>query len=117
MSGLVSYHAGASAEAAVARHYEEGGDTILALRWRGRGGEIDIIARDAEGLIFVEVKKSRSHARAAERLGPRQVARIQSAAAEYLMRAGLSMDTAMRFDVALVDAIGRIEIIRDALSA
>ncbi len=33
-------------------------------------GEIDLIARDGDEVIFVEVKKSRSHADAADHLSP-----------------------------------------------
>ena len=44
--GVTSYHAGVAAEEAVARQYERAGLHIAARRWRGKGGEIDLIARD-----------------------------------------------------------------------
>ena len=83
-------------------------------RWRGAGGEIDLIAEDGEGLIFIEVKKARSHAQAAERLSRRQIDRIHASAAEYLGRMPLGQLTDCRFDVALVDEGGRVEIIENA---
>jgi putative endonuclease len=40
---------------------ERRGYAVLVRRWRQRGGEIDIIARDGETLVFVEVKARRGH--------------------------------------------------------
>ncbi len=84
---------------------------------RGKGGEIDLITRDGEGFVFVEVKKSRSHARAAERLSMRQIRRLYDAAAEFLAQCPRGLNTLARFDVALVDGNGRIEILENALCA
>ncbi|MBK5945195.1 hypothetical protein CCR83_01715 [Rhodobacter veldkampii DSM 11550] len=114
MAGAVSYQAGLAAEAQVAAHYQRSGRGIAARRWRGSGGEIDLIARDGAGLIFIEVKKSASHARAAERLSRRQMDRIYASASEFLVGEPLGLNTAIRFDVALVDAVGRIEIVENA---
>jgi len=117
MSGMISYLAGASAERQVAAHYARNGMQIAARRWRGQGGEIDLVARDGDGLIFVEVKKSRSHARAAERLSLRQIRRLFDAAGEYMAAFSGGLAVNARFDVALVDGAGRIEIIENALVA
>ncbi len=114
MSGAVSYHDGLAAEAQVAALYVQGGRLIAARRWRGSGGEIDLIAREGAGLVFVEVKKAASHARAAERLSRRQMDRIYCSASEFLATEPLGQGTAVRFDVALVDAIGQIKIIENA---
>ena len=108
--GCVAYHAGLAAEDQVARMYDRSGRPICARRWRGAGGEIDLIARDGDEVIFIEVKKSRTHALAAEHLTPRQMARIYASASEFL--AG-----DVRFDVALVDATGEIEILENAFAA
>ena len=67
LRGRTSYHAGCAAEDGVAAEYERQGCTILRRRWRGRAGEIDLIAEKDGALIFVEVKKSRSFAAAAAR--------------------------------------------------
>lgn len=117
MSGTVSYHAGASAEDSVARGYERRGLPIAARRWRGACGEIDLVARDGEGLIFVEVKHSRSFARAAERLTPRQMERIVAAATEFLAGEPRGLMTPIRFDVALVNGRGEIDILENAFGA
>ena len=117
MSGAVSHAAGHAAEAAVARWYERDGRLVAARRWRSEAGEIDLIARDGAEVIFIEVKQSRSHAEAAEHLTPRQMARICASASVFLAGEPAGQDTAVRFDVALVDGAGRIEIIENAFAA
>lgn len=117
MTGSLAYHAGLSAEHQVARDYQRRGYPLAAHRWRGASGEIDLITRDGDGFVFVEVKKSRTHARAAERLGMRQIRRLMEAANEFLAGCPLGLNTFVRFDVALVDSYGRIEIVENALSA
>ncbi len=113
MTGAVSYHAGFVAEAAVADHYIRNGASLVASRWRGDGGEIDLVMRQGSCLIFVEVKKSRSHARAAERVSRRQLERIYAAASEFLAGEPMGLDSEVRFDVATMDEIGRIEILEN----
>jgi putative endonuclease len=114
MSGAVAYYGGKAAEAQVAAAYERKGCAIAARRWRGQGGEIDLIARDGEVVVFVEVKKSSSHARAAAQLSPRQMQRICCAASEFIASEPHGQNSHMRFDVALVDALGCIEILENA---
>ncbi|MBN9886971.1 YraN family protein [Salipiger abyssi] len=115
--GSVGYHAGLSAEARIAQDYERRGYRVAQRRWRGQGGEIDLILHDGEGLIFVEVKKSRSFDRALERLSQRQIARLLSAAEEFAGTQPRGSLTEMRFDVALMDGQGMIRVIENALSA
>ncbi|MBN2906647.1 MAG: YraN family protein [Rhodobacteraceae bacterium] len=117
MSGTVSYHAGVAAEDCVARGYERRGLPIAARRWRGRSGEIDLIARDGDGLVFVEVKKSRSFARAAERVSRRQMDRVMRAALEFLAGEPRGQLTDIRFDVALVNGMGEVDILENAFCA
>lgn len=45
-----------------ARHLEAAGYTLVARNWRCRGGEIDLIFRDGETVVFVEVKTRRGRA-------------------------------------------------------
>jgi len=117
MSGAVSYRAGLAAEDQVAQLYTRSGRRIAERRWRGISGEIDLIARDGAGVIFIEVKKSTTHAMAAEHLSARQMRRIYDAAAEYLGGEPLGQLTEARFDVALVDATGQIEVLENAFAA
>lgn len=115
MSGLLSYHSGRAAEDQVAAYYQRQGMTIAASRWRGKSGEIDLIARAGASVIFIEVKRARNFALAAERLSARQMARISGAASEFVEGEPLGQNTDMRFDVALVDGSGQIEIIDNAI--
>ena len=101
----------------MAQFYQRAGQKIVARRWRGTCGEIDVIARDGDQVIFIEVKKSKSHATAAEHLSLRQMQRIWQTAAEFLGTQPKGQDTEARFDVALVDSIGRIEILQNAFAA
>ena len=109
--GRVNYHAGLAAEDIVQRRYLNGGVQIVARRWRGASGEIDIIARDRGELVFIEVKKGRTFGAAAERVTPRQMGRIVRAAQEYVAGEPDGQSTVMRFDVALVNAEGETDIL------
>ena len=115
MSGAVNYHAGLAAEEAVAAHYGSGGYETAARRWRSKAGEIDLIARDGDGFIFVEVKRARDFARAAERVSRRQLGRIWRAAELWLADTPNGTNTKARVDVALVDGSGRIEVLENVL--
>ncbi|MBO9411506.1 MULTISPECIES: YraN family protein [unclassified Ruegeria] len=110
----VSYQAGQSAEMRVATDYERRGFSIDHRRWRGAGGEIDLIARDANGLVFIEVKKSSSFDQAASRINRRQMNRICASAAQFLEHEPDGQLTNVRFDAALVDASGAVQIIENA---
>ncbi len=115
--GSVSYHAGQSAELRVATDYERRGFSIAHRRWRGAGGEIDLIARGDEGLVFIEVKKSTSFDMAAARITPRQTQRICASAAQFLENEPGGQLTNVRFDAALVDGTGAVQIIENAFGA
>ena len=113
-AGAMAYLSGCAAEASVARAYVDRGYDLLEIRWRGRSGEIDLIFSDAGALVFVEVKKARSFDAAAWRLNVAQARRIHSAAEEYLAHVPSGALTDMRFDLALCNQVGEIEI-RDGL--
>jgi putative endonuclease len=113
-AGAVAFRAGQAAELSVARVYDRRGWAVAVQRWRGRAGEIDLIARDGEGYVFVEVKKARDFEEAALRLGRRQMDRIIAAACEFLGTQPGGMLAAMRFDLALVDSQGQVRIIENA---
>jgi putative endonuclease len=79
------------------------GYAILARRFRTRRGELDIVARDGDTLVFVEVK-----ARRATRYGTPQEAvtwekrrRLAAMADDFLARARLG-SVPCRFDVVAV---------------
>lgn len=112
--GRMAHFAGAAAEQRIAQDYERRGFAIARRRWRGAGGEIDLIVQDGNNLIFVEVKQSRNLARAAESLTHRQMQRIYRSAEEFLGTQPGGSLTEVRFDVALLDARGDMRIIENA---
>lgn len=115
MSGSVGYSSGLHAEGIVSRHYQSKGFKLAETRWRGKCGEIDLIAECDGELVFVEVKKSKTFARAGARLTANQQGRIYHAAEEFLAVREFSEVPDCRFDVALVDQTGRIEILENAI--
>jgi putative endonuclease len=100
------------------RELERRGYAIVARRYRRRGGELDIIARDGPTVVFIEVKTrdGRWFGGAAEAVTGLKRRRIVQLARGYLMRHRLS-DCPCRFDVVSIQLeSGRpvIEIYRNA---
>jgi putative endonuclease len=104
------------------RELERRGYAIVARRFRVRGGELDIVARDGATLVFVEVKAraGRHYGDAAEAVTPLKQLRMTRLAGEYLMRHG-SPDCACRFDVVAIhfddDRTPQIQVIQNAFDA
>jgi putative endonuclease len=100
---------------------EKRGYEIIARRYRRRGGEIDIIAKDGPTWVFVEVKARDSHefGDAAEAVTPFKRRRIAQLAMDYVARNRLS-NCPCRFDVVSIHFVaGRaeIEIFQNAFDA
>ncbi|MBY6091640.1 YraN family protein [Maritimibacter alkaliphilus] len=114
--GRAAYQNGAAAEESVLRHYLRGGARLMAQRFRGKRGEIDLVLRDATGLIFVEVKQGPDFDRAASRLRPAQMRRIEAAALEYRGRFRNADFIDMRIDVALVNGQGAVQVLENAFA-
>lgn len=94
---------GKTGEDLACRELERRGYAIVARRYRRRGGELDIIARDGPTLVFVEVKArgGRAYGDAAEAVTPLKRRRIASLAVDYMMRHHLA-DCPCRFDVVAI---------------
>ena len=114
--GQTAYHSGLAAESQVSQHYEDAGHELVECRWRGDGGEIDLVMRNGDEIIFVEVKRARSLHDAAFRLSTRQLRRLHAAAEEYLATHPSGPLTPARLDLALVGGAGEIEIIENVVS-
>jgi putative endonuclease len=99
---------------------ERRGYAIVARRYRRRSGELDIIARDGDTIVFVEVKSRRGDAfgQAAEAVDFRKRRRIAQLAKGYVIRHRLT-GRPCRFDVVSVH-FGQpspvIEVYRNAFS-
>lgn len=91
---------GAEGEQSARDYLMTKGANILEMNFRRTTGEIDIIARDKEVLLFVEVKRRSSlrFGRPAEAVNPSKQLRILKTALLYLQENNLQ-DTAMRFDI------------------
>lgn len=100
--------------------YAARGCRCLERRWRGPGGEVDLIFREdtaiGDRIVFVEVKAAASHDAAAARIGQRQADRIAASAMAYLDRLRGGALTDMRLDVALVDGQGRVSVLENAFA-
>jgi putative endonuclease len=114
--GLTNYLAGHAAEASVGRHYEDRGIAICARNWRGNTGEIDLIGRDGDVVVFVEVKHSKTHDLAASHLSQAQIGRIFATVEEFVSGEPKGLLTDVRIDLALVDGQGRIDIVENAFA-
>ena len=97
-----AFRLGISAEARAAALLILKGYRIIARRWRGPIGEIDLIARRGRLVAFVEVKARDSLADAAEAVTPEQQRRIAMAAAAWLARRPEYADCDLRFDAVLI---------------
>ncbi len=90
---------GADAEERAASFLARHGLAIVARNYRTRFGEIDLVARDGETLVFVEVRARASddYGGAASSIVADKRRRIESAARLYL--SGLRREPPCRFDV------------------
>ena len=111
--------AGARAELLAAQFLVARGLTIVTRNFRCRRGEIDLIARDGDTLVFVEVRfrSSQSFGGAGASITAAKCARLTAAANFYLSR--LRAEPPCRFDAVLLDDLDspRIAWERDILSA
>ena len=91
---------GKTGEDLACQELQRRGYAIVAKRYRRRGGELDIIARDGATLVFIEVKTrdGRAFGEAAEAVTPFKRRRIARLALDYMARHRLS-DCPCRFDV------------------
>jgi putative endonuclease len=99
---VAAFRTGISAESRAAALLIAKGYRILARRWRSPAGEIDIVARRRQTLIFVEVKARADLDAAAEAVTPRQRQRIAAAAEIWLAANPDTPFTDIRFDAMLV---------------
>ena len=105
--------AGGNAEDRAADYLSQRGLAVIARNYRTRMGEIDLVVRDEEVLVFVEVRmRADGHfGGALESITPGKQRRIAAAAAMFL--AQFPHPPRCRFDVVALDG-GDIRWLKDA---
>ena len=105
--GLRAQASGARGEDLAESYLRSLGYTILGRNFKTRSGEIDIIAKDFETTVFVEVKQreSESHGRPEDFVPPSKRRRVISAARLYAAQHRLS-ERPLRFDVVAIHLAG-----------
>ncbi len=106
---------GTAYEKLAGAYLEQQGYRVIEYNFHCRSGEIDVIARDGEYLVFVEVKYRRTAASGdpLEAVDLRKQRRISRAAAYYCLTHGYGESMPCRFDVAAVRG-GQICVVKNA---
>jgi putative endonuclease len=99
---IAAFRTGLSAESRAAAYLVAKGYRIMARRFRSGVGEIDIIARRRNTIVFVEVKARASLDDAAYAVTPHQQARIIAAAEAWIAANPAHAQSEFRFDAMLV---------------
>ena len=101
-------------EQAALAHLQRQGLVLVEANFQCKGGEIDLVMRDGETLVFVEVRQraGSAHGGAAASITPAKIRRLVRAAQLYLMR--FSDTPPCRFDVVAIDA-GQLEWLRNVI--
>ena len=107
---------GGDKERLACSYLQENGLRLLARNYRCRRGEIDLVMREADTLVFVEVRFRRSSrfGTPAESVDIHKQRRLTAAAAHYLQHNPSNLPC--RFDVIAVSGNDRIDWIRSAFN-
>jgi putative endonuclease len=108
---------GTEAELAAQDYLQRQGLNPVTRNHRCRGGEIDLVMRDADTLVFVEVRLRRNpnFGGALASVDQRKQQRLGLAAQHYLQTH--AWNGACRFDVIGIDAQGHCDWIKNAFDA
>ena len=102
---------GVLGEELAARHLERLGYTIVARRHRTRFGELDIVAREGDTLVFAEVKARRAGPTSPyDAIGEPKQAQVRRMGAAYLHDERPPFSERVRFDAIAVtiDGAGKL---------
>ena len=100
-------------EKVAALHLEAQGLVILERNWRCRGGEIDLVVRDGEAVVFVEVKtrRGRDFGAPEEALTPHKAAKLMQLGQQYIADHELD-NVDWRIDLVAVELDGSGKLMR-----
>lgn len=109
---------GRSGEDAAVTYLKKNRLSIIKRNFRWYGNEIDIIARDKDYIVFIEVKASSSgsYDHPLMWIPESKQKRIIRASEGFLVSNKIS-GSPVRFDVLAIDAVGKISHIKDAFRA
>lgn len=107
---------GQAAERRARRHLRLRGWRIVACNWRGRSGELDIVASRWRTLLVVEVRRRPSTAEAFASVDRAKLDRTLATARELITRFALERYR-LRIDLIGIDVQGRLVRRRDILAA
>ena len=115
---------GDAGEGMARRHLEQLGYELVATKWRCPSGELDLIMRDGEVVVFVEVKTRRGErlGAAEEAVSPAQAQRLLLAAETFLAGRPDLADRFWRVDLVAITlspsgAVARLSHLVDAVNA
>jgi putative endonuclease len=101
-------------ERVAAHHLEANGLAIVARKVRVPGGEIDLVAKDGEDVVCVEVRTRRAlPGSAAESITAAKLARMWRCAFAYAEQAGVPWEQ-LRVDVVCIDLDTRGQVMEVA---
>ena len=116
--GGVMLRLGQQGEIIAVKHLKRCGYRILERNYRNRLGEIDIVAKDRDSIVFVEVKARRSpyYGNPKSAITSQKKAKISKVALMYLKKTG-QLQASARFDVVAIDYSGAqpsVELVQNA---
>jgi putative endonuclease len=105
---------GDATEERACRHLDRSGFTIVERNYRTKGGEIDIVARKGDVLVFVEVRSLEvpDFGTPEASVTPVKRRRIVVAARQYLSKVPPSSWREARFDVIAIEGSGDAAVLR-----
>ncbi|MBI1326074.1 MAG: hypothetical protein GC136_00355 [Alphaproteobacteria bacterium] len=109
MKSKTSYERGVWAEFIALVYFLLRGFWPVALRFKTKVGEIDLICRKGDLFLFVEVKARTSISEGLFALRKRQESRLVRAAEAFLASRSLPLDSKMRFDLFVITPRFQIE--------
>ncbi len=115
MAGQNKRETGSAYERFAADFLEKRGCRILKMNYRNRFGEIDLVGKDGDDLVFFEVKERRTGqaGSAAEAVTLSKQKKICAVSDTYRFMEKVSPDTQIRYDVIAIDG-NKINWIKNA---
>ena len=102
MSRRTNHRSGIMAEYAALAYLTAKGYRLVAMRYKTKLGEIDLIMRRGRTLAFIEVKARSTHTDAAHAIHSKNQSRVMQAAQLFLTQHPTYQDYEVRFDALLI---------------